>query len=185
MSDTQRPRASTRERIHVIDAHLAARQKRALQRFVLRDVRAWRRFGIVGALMFAPLTTLSVLVKGPSTASVVATAVALFPVTFAAVVVLTLAAKLGRLNRWVDREFVAGSMLALTLGQHSIRVRDHDSAQEYAYSAIKRVELYRDIVVISFEATLWVLPIELFEPVDLGVLRARAGRTGVPQLLLD
>lgn len=183
MLDSAGQRASARERIHVIDAHLAARQKRAIRRFVIRDPRNWRTLGFMGVLM-AAITAFTVITKGATAASV-GGGVASLVVAFMLMCAFAFAVTLHRMSRWVDREFVAGRMLALTLGQHSLRVRDHDSAQEFAYSAIKRVEQYRDIVLISFGQTLWVLPIELFEPVDLGVLRARAGRTGVPQALLD
>ena len=182
MLDSTGQRAAARERIHVIDSHLAARQKRAIRWFVLRDPRNWRTFGVMGALL-AGFTTITVLSKGVSAASISGGLISWF-VAFPAMCAFACGTMIYRMNRWVDREFVAGGLLALTLGPHSLRVRDHDSAQEFAYSAIKRVAQYRDIVLITFGDTMWVLPIELFEPMDLGVLRARAGRTGVPQALL-
>jgi hypothetical protein len=176
------PSRAARERIHVIDAQLAYRQKRAVRQFVLRDPATWRSLAGFAAA-FAFIEVLLVITQGATPASITA-AVLAYPVIVVSTCLIAFAATLSRMNRWVDREFVPGRMLALTLGPSSIRVRDHDSAQEFAYSAMKRVEQYRDIVVIRFGHSLWVLPIELFEPVDLGVLRARAGRTGVPQSLL-
>jgi hypothetical protein len=78
--------------------------------------------------------------------------------------------------RNIDREFVAGRLIGLTIGSHTIRYRDHDSCVEYAYSCVKGIQKFGDVVVIGLGHGFWAVPIEMLDAVSLEVLRTRAGR---------
>jgi hypothetical protein len=85
-----------------------------------------------------------------------------------------------RNESWLAREVVPGRFIAVTVGQESIRVRDHDSSVEYGYSVVTGVHQYGDVVVIEHAPSFWTLPLEVFEAHELSVIRARAGRTFLP-----
>jgi hypothetical protein len=85
-----------------------------------------------------------------------------------------------RHDEWLAREVVPGRFIAVTVGQESIRVRDLDSAVEYGYSLVTAVHQYDDVVVIEHRPTFWALPVELFRPHELSVIRARAGKAFLP-----
>jgi hypothetical protein len=156
--------------------------RRALRAHALRS-RELRRFGVGHFVVVLVLIAVWTREGGPLVAAWTSLVVGL-PyglLVWAAAVAYTV-------HRWTDhfaRELAPGRMLGLTVGPHSIRVRDHDSAAEYAYATIKSVEVRDGVALIRPGSALWVVPLELFDPVDLGVLQARAGRPGVEQVLLD
>lgn len=170
------------ERVIVIDDSYAPRMRRALRAHALRS-RELRRFGVGHFVVVLVLIAVWTRESGPLVAAWTSLVVGL-PyglLVWAAAVVYTV-------HRWTGhfaRELAPGRMLGLTVGPHSIRVRDHDSASEYAYATIKSVEVRDGVALIRPGSALWVVPLELFDPVDLGVLQARAGRPGVEQVLLD
>jgi hypothetical protein len=171
-----------RERVVVIDASFAPRLKWALRAHALHSAEL-RRFGL-GMLAIAVVgIAVGTRDAGPAAMawSSVVLGVPYALVVWAAAVWLTV-------RRWVrhfSRELAPGRMLGLTVGPHTIRIRDHDSANEYAYSAIKAVEVRDGVVLVRPGSALWAVPVELFDPVDLGVLKARAGKAGAEQVLLD
>ena len=80
------------------------------------------------------------------------------------------------LRTLVHKEYRPGRMLGLTVGSHSVRVRDHNSSHEVTYAAVEAVEQHGDVVVLALGERFWLLPIELFDPVTLAALRARVER---------
>lgn len=171
-----------RERVVVIDDTLAPRVRRALRAHGLRSPEL-RRFGLGALVVLLVLLAVGTRQHGLAvaawTALVLGVPYALL--TWAVAVWFTVR----RWTRHFARELAPGRMLGLTVGPHTIRIRDHDSANEYAYSAIKAVEVREGVVLVRPGSALWVVPVELFDPVDLGVLKARAGKAGVEQVLLE
>lgn len=166
----------------VIDASYAPRVRRALRAHGLRS-RELLRFGAGNFVVVFALLIVSSRAHGPLVAVWTALVIG---VPYALVVwTLVVLTTVHRWGRHFTRELAPGRMLGLTVGAHSIRVRDHDSSSEYGYATIKSVEVRDGVVLVRPGGALWALPIELFEPVDLGVLQARAGRPGVEQVLLD
>ena len=170
-----------REHVLVIDGSFAPRLRRALRAHALRSP-SLARFGLTTLACVVVVVALSTRKAGPLGmawyALVIGAPYALL--AWGAAVLLTLR----RWHRHFAREMAPGRMLGLTVGAHSIRIRDHDSANEYAYAAIKAVEVRHGVVLVRPGSALWALPVELFAPVDLGVLQARAGRPSAEQLLL-
>ncbi|HEV7195394.1 MAG TPA: hypothetical protein VGN19_05605 [Pedococcus sp.] len=172
-----------RERVVVIDASHAARMKRAGWRHVLRTVASPRQ---VASIYLGLLAFILVLERDDPGGALVHLAYALvtaLPATalvWGAMVVVVSA----RLGGWVDREAVPGRMLGVTVGPHSLRIRDHDTSVEMSYSAVDRVVQLGDIVIVRHSPAMWMLPVEVFDPVDLGVLQARAGKVTAPHELV-
>ena len=169
------------ERIQVVDDHLARRFRGALWSHTLRSPMVLRQLApvmvvaAVAALVCAWLhpggaaELTGWLVGGVATVGVVA---------YAALVLLTM----GRNERWLAREVVPGRFIAVTVGQESIRVRDHDSSVEYSYAVVTGVHQYGDVVVIEHSPSHWALPLEMFDVHELSVIRARAGRRFLPSM---
>jgi hypothetical protein len=170
------------ERVIAIDDSYAPRMRRALRAHGLRSGEL-RRLGVGHFVLVVALIAVWTRESGPLVTAWTALVVGL-PyglLVWAAVVLYAV----HRWTRHFARELAPGRMLGLTVGPHSVRVRDHDSASEYAYATIRSVEVRDGVALIRPGSGLWVVPLELFEPVDLGVLQARAGRPGVEQVLLD
>lgn len=169
------------ERIQVVDDLLARRFRGALWTHTLRSPLVLRQ--LTPVLTVAAAAALVCAWLHPGGAAEVAwwlmgglPMVAL--TAYAAIVLMTMR----RNESWLSREVVPGRFIAVTVGQESIRVRDHDSSVEYAYSLITGVHQYADVVVIEHSPSFWTLPLELFEVHELSVIRARAGRTFLPSL---
>ena len=171
-----------RERVVVIDDSFAPRVRRALRAHGQHS-HELQRYGLGVLLVAMAVVALATRRAGPA---VMAWSALVIGVPFAFVswvgaVWLTVR----RWTRHFARELAPGRMLGLTVGAHSIRLRDHDSANEYAYSTIKAVEVRHGVVLVRPGSALWVVPVELFAAVDLGLLQARAGRPGMAQVLLE
>ena len=167
------------ERIQVVDDHLALRFRSALWTHTLRSPLVLRRLLVaLGAAAVAVLVRAEQRAVDPVTLlwwlGCVLLAVGL--ASYAAIVLTTMR----RHEAWLAREVVPGRFIAVTVGQESIRVRDHDSSVEYRYSLVTGVHQYADVVVIEHHPSLWTLPLEVFEAHELSVIRARAGRTFLP-----
>jgi hypothetical protein len=167
------------ERIQVVDDRLPRRFRAALWSHTLRSPLVLRQLAPV--LAVAALTALFCAWRHPGGAAELTwwlmgglAAVAL--AAYGAIVLMTM----GRNEAWLAREVVPGRFIAVTVGQESLRVRDHDSSVEYGYSLITGVHQYGDVVVIEHSPSFWTLPLELFEVHELSVIRARAGRTFLP-----
>lgn len=167
------------ERIQVVDHHLAPRFRAALWAHTLRSPLVLRRL-----LVALGVAAVAVLVRAEQHHVVPLTLLwwllcvllAVGPAAYAAIVLTTMR----RHEAWLAREVVPGRFIAVTVGQESIRVRDHDSSVEYRYSLVTGVHQYADVVVIEHDPSLWTLPVEVFEAHELSVIRARAGRTFLP-----
>ena len=166
------------ERIQVVDDHLASRFRAALWAHTLRSPLLLRR--LLGALAVATVAVVVRVAQHPGTAErtwwLMGSLPAVGLATYAALVLLTMR----RHEAWLAREVVPGRFIAVTVGQESIRVRDHDSSVEYRYSLVTGVHQYGDVVVVEHHPSLWTLPLEVFEVHELSVIRARAGRTFLP-----
>lgn len=162
-----------RERIVIVDELLPGRLKRAARQHVLRRPQLWRSI-LALCLTFFTVTALPAVADG-DTQALFATALG-----FAPFAVLTVVAVLGStmmtVGRHIDREFVTGRIIGLTIGSNTIRYRDHDSCVEYAYSCVRAIEKLGDVVVIVVNSSFWVVPIEVLDGISLEVLRTRAGR---------
>jgi hypothetical protein len=171
-----------RERVLVVDASHAPRMRRAVWRYAVRNPALAGTAALLGlgstAYVLALLrdTAGTVLWRGTVLWHLVLAGLLVAPTTVLAWGVL-LAFTGSRLGRWVDREAVPGRMVAVTVGPDSVRVRDHDMSVELSYVAVEDVDQVGDVVVVQHPGALWALPVEIFDPVDLGVLRARTRRT--------
>jgi hypothetical protein len=162
-----------RERIIIVDELLPGRLKRAARRHILRRPQLWRSILVI-CLSVCTVLVVSALTAGDARALTAAM------LGLPAFVILIIAAVLGptmvTVGRHIDREFVAGRLIGLTIGSHTIRYRDHDSCVEYAYSCVRGIERLGDVVVIAVSSSFWVVPMEMLDGVSLEVLRTRAGR---------
>jgi hypothetical protein len=162
-----------RERIIIVDELLPGRLKRAARRHILRRPQLWRSILVI-SLSVVTVLVVSALADGHTRAL---TAAVLGLPAFA---ILTVAAVMGgtlmTVGRRIDREFVAGRLIGLTIGSHTIRFRDHDSCVEYAYSCVRGIETLGDVIVITVSSSFWLVPTEMLDGVSLEVLRTRAGR---------
>ncbi len=162
-----------RERIVIVDELLPGRLKRAARKHLLRRRQLWR------SILLICVSVLTVLVVS-ALADGDARALAAVMLGFPAYAVLTVVAVMGStmlaVGRHINREFVAGRLIGLTIGSHTIRYRDHDSCVEYAYSCVRGIEKLGDVVVIAVSSSFWVVPMEMLDSVSLEVLRTRAGR---------
>lgn len=169
------------ERIQVIDDRLAHRFRTALWSYTLRSSYVLRQFASVVAV--ASVAGAACAWQHPGGPVALAWWMLGGLPTFAgvayAVIVLV---SMRRNEAWLAREVVPGRFIAVTIGQQSIRVRDHDSSVEYGYSVITGVHQYGDVVVIEHSPSHWALPLEMFEVHELSVIRARAGRRFLPTL---
>jgi hypothetical protein len=170
-----------RERVIVVDESLAPRMRRALRAHALRSPEL-RRFGLVLFALGFGVIAVTTRSHGLAVAfwSALVGSLPYALVMWAGTIWFTVR----RWTRHFARELAPGRMLGLTVGPYSIRIRDHDSANEYAYSAINAVEVRDGVALIRPGSALWVVPIELFDPVDLGVLQTRAGKVGAAEPLL-
>ena len=162
-----------RERIVIVDEHLAGRLKRAGRRHVLRRPQTWTSALVTSGVLLLAVTAPDLLGARPGGVSTAALAA---PGIFLVATAATLGYTAFSIGKVFDREFVPGRILGLTVGSHTIRFRDHDSCTELAYSCVTGVIPLRDVVVVDLGQRFWALPIELFDGVSLEVLRARAGR---------
>lgn len=162
-----------RERIVIVDEHLAGRLKRAGRRHVLRRPQTWTTSVLTAAVLLLCVSVPDLLEGQPGALSSTLLAA---PGVYLVVTAMTLGFTVFSLGKHFDREFVPGRIIGLTVGSQTIRFRDHDSCTELAYSCVRGVIMLRDVVVVDFGARFWALPIELFDGVALEVLRARAGR---------
>jgi hypothetical protein len=168
-----------RERVHIIDEQLAVRLRRGLWRYTLRCPMVLRQ--VVPVLIAAAVASLVCAWEyaGRSDTLIWWLMGGLPAVGVLAYVVIVLL-MMRRHDEWLAREVVPGRFIAVTVGQESIRVRDLDSAVEYGYSLVTGVHQYDDVVVIEHRPTFWALPVELFRPHELSVIRERAGRAFLP-----
>ncbi|WP_406831233.1 hypothetical protein ABEG17_00185 [Pedococcus sp. KACC 23699] len=168
------------ERIQVVDDLLASRFRDALWAHTLRSPVVLRRLAAV--MVVAAVTALAGAWLHPHGAAgswwIMGALPAVGLVAYATLVLLAMR----RNEAWLAREVVRGRFIAVTVGQESLRVRDHDSSVEYAYSLITGVHQYGDVVVVEHSPTHWTLPLELFDTHELSVIRARAGRRFLPSL---
>ena len=162
-----------RERIVIVDELLAGRLKRAARRHVSRRPQVWRTALLTGVTLLLALS-LPDLLSGELGG--LWTAVLVVPVVVALGTAAMVAFSWFAVGKHYDREFVPGRLIGLTVGNQTIRFRDHDSCTEYAYSCVAGVTTLQDVVVVDLGQTFWSLPIELFDGVGLEVLRTRAGR---------
>lgn len=167
------------ERVHVVDDLLAQRFRTALWAHTLRSPLVVRQLAPI-VVVSAVAAVVCAWLQPDSPAAVTWWLMGSLPVValvaYAAIVLMTMS----RNESWLAREVVPGRFIAVTVGQESIRVRDHDSSVEYAYSLVTGVHQYRDVVVIEHHPSFWALPLEVFEVHELSVIRARAGRTFLP-----
>jgi len=169
---------SARESICVIDDRTAGRLRAAGRRHVLRSARS-RSTVLTWTVVLGVLPVLFRRSAG-GWAETVTTALALLPVGFLLALALVWLTVTRGLDSFTRRELQPGRLLGLTVGSHSVRVRDHDSSHEVTYDAIEAVEQHRDVVVVVLGDRFWLLPMELFAPVTLTMLRERAGRRPAP-----
>ena len=169
-----------RERIVIVDEHLAGRLKRAARRHVLRRPQTWGGPLVTSLVLLLAVTAPELLSGRPGgvSAAVLAAPVVLLAAT-AAMVVHTVVV----IGRRCDREYVPGRLIGLTVGTQTIRFRDHDSCTELAYSCVAEVVRLQDVVVVDLGQRFWSVPIELFDGVGLEVLRTRAGRPALGAVL--
>jgi hypothetical protein len=168
-----------RERVHIVDDHLAERLRRGLWRYTLRCPMVFRQ--VVPVLLAAAVASLVCAGRyaggsGPLVWWLMGGMPVAAGLSYVAIVLLMMR----RHEEWLAREVVPGRFIAVTVGQESMRVRDLDSAVEYGYSLITGVHQYDDVVVIEHRPTYWALPVELFRPHELSVIRERAGRAFLP-----
>ncbi len=169
------------ERIQVVDDHLAHRFRAALWTHTLRSPAVLRQLAsVMGAA--ASVALVCAWLHPLDATAVTWWLMRVLPVVglvgYTVIVLLTMR----RNEAWLAREVVRGRFIAVTVGQESLRVRDHDSSVEYAYSLITGVHQYGDVVVVEHSPTHWTLPLELFDIHELSVIRARAGRRFLPSL---
>ena len=162
-----------RERIVIVDELLPGRLKRAARKHVLRRPQLWQSVLFVG-LTYLAVTAVPALTDGDTRA--LAAAVLSLPVCVVFVGAAVLGSTMVTVGRNIDREFVPGRLIGVTIGSHTIRYRDHDSCLEYAYSSVRRIEKIGDVVVVVVGLGFWVVPMEVLDGVSLEVLRTRAGR---------
>jgi hypothetical protein len=162
-----------RERIVIVDEHLAGRLKRAGRRHVVRRPQTWTSALVASLVVLLAVASPDLLSGRPEALS---TTLLAAPGGVLVGTVVMLGYTLLTIGRHFDRESVPGRILGLTVGSQTIRFRDHDSCTELAYSCVRGVALFRDVVVVDLGQRFWALPIELFDGVALEVLRARAGR---------
>ena len=162
-----------RERIVIVDEHLAGRLKRAGRRHVLRRRQTWTSSVLTSLVLLLCVSAPDLLGGRPGGVSATALAA---PGVYLVATAGMLGYTVFTIGRHFDREFVPGRILGLTVGSQTIRLRDHDSCTELAYSVIAGVVMLRDVVVVDLGQRFWALPIELLDGVSLEVLRARAGR---------
>jgi hypothetical protein len=168
-----------RERVHIIDDHLAERLRRALWRYTLRCPMVLRQ--VVPVLLAAAVASLVCAGRyAGSSDTLVWWLMGGLPAAGVLAYVVIVLLMMRRHEEWLAREVVPGRFIAVTVGQESMRVRDLDSAVEYGYSLITGVHQYGDVVVIEHRPTFWTLPVELFRPHELSVIRERAGRAFLP-----
>lgn len=161
------------ERIVIVDEELPGRLKRAARRHVLRRPQLWQSVLI---LSIALLGVMAVPGFADGDSSAVIAALLSFPVCLVIAGVAMMGSTMLTVGRNIDREFVAGRLIGLTVGSHTIRYRDHDSCVEYAFSCVRAVQKFGDVVVIGLGHGFWAVPIEMLDAVSLEVLRTRAGR---------
>jgi hypothetical protein len=161
-----------RERVLVVDESHTSRMRRALWRHVAHTGSHARYAAGLGLALAA--YTLFVLREdhGSLRGHLSVTVLTVAPVTLVAWGLLLLWTR-SRLGRWVAREAVPGRLLAVRVGPETLRVRDHDASVEVSYAAVEGVDEHGDVVVVQHPTAVWALPAELFDPLDLGVLRAR------------
>ncbi|GAA2738889.1 hypothetical protein GCM10009867_32440 [Pedococcus aerophilus] len=167
------------ERIQVVDERLARRFRSALWTHTLRSPLVLRQLVPVVSVSAVTAVVCALLHPGSSpqlTWWLMGSLPVVALVAYVAIVLMTM----WRNESWLAREVVPGRFIAVTVGQESIRVRDHDSSVEYGYSLVTGVHQYGDVVVIEHSPSFWTLPLELFEVHELSVIRARAGRTFLP-----
>ncbi|WP_270887738.1 hypothetical protein [Pedococcus sp. 5OH_020] len=166
-----------------MDELLAARVKSAMWKHTWRSPALWKN---ALAVMSVVLVVGAVMVfhHGADRRQVLSFLLMSVPAAAAVAYAGLVALTMQRIGSHLDRQLVPGRMLAVTMGTQSLRVRDHQSAVEYAYPVITGVHQYGDIVVISRGSAMWALPVEMFDTHDLHILRARVGRAGLPTSLV-
>jgi len=168
-----------RERVQIIDEHLAERLRRGLWRYTLRCPMVLRQ--VVPVLLAAAVASLVTAWQyAERSDTLVWWLMGGLPAVGVLAYVVIVLLMMRRHDEWLAREVVPGRFIAVTIGQESIRVRDLDSAVEYGYSLVTGVHQYDDVVVIEHSPTFWALPVELFRPHELSVIRERAGRAFLP-----
>ncbi len=167
------------ERVQVVDDHLASRFRVALWTHTVRSPLVVRQLlPVLGAAAVA--VVVSALWHPGDAATLTWWLMGVLPAVGLAAYVANVLVTMRRNEAWLAREVVPGRYIAVTVGQESIRVRDHDSSVEYRYSLVTGVHQYGDVVVIEHHPSFWTLPLEVFEVHELSVIRARAGRTFLP-----
>ena len=166
---------SARESICVIDARTGGRL-RAAGRHHLRATGQTRSVVATWALVLGGAPVLWRVLQEGVTANALLLGLFMLPVGVVLAMALVAFSVDRNLRAFVRREFQPGRMIGLTVGSHSLRIRDHNSSYEFTYDVIRRVEEHRDVVVVSCGDRFFLLPLELFDPVTLSVLRERAGR---------
>lgn len=165
-----------RERIVIVDEHVAGRVKRAGRRHVLRRPQTWTSALLTSLVLLLAVSAPDLLGGRDGGASAALLAA---PGFFLVATGATLGYTLFSIGKHFDRELVPGRIIGLTVGSQTIRFRDHDSCTELAYSVVAGVVMLGDVVVVDFGQRFWALPIELLDGVSLEVLRTRAGRPTV------
>jgi hypothetical protein len=164
---------SGRETICVIDDHSPARLLRAARRH-LRGAPQTR--GAVASWTLALGVAPALYTAFREGTGGLALALVMLPVGYLLAWALVWLSVERNLRAFIRREFRPGRMLGLTVGSHSVRVRDHNSSYEFTYEVVKRVEQYRDVLVLGLDERFFLLPMELLDAGLLATLRTRSGR---------
>jgi hypothetical protein len=166
---------SGREAICVIDEGSPGRLLRAARRH-LRSAPQTRSAVVSWAMALGGAPALFTTVTQGISSSVLVTALLMLPVGYLLAWLVVWLSVERNLRAHIRREFQPGRMLGLTVGSHSVRVRDHNSSYEFTYEVLKRVDQYRDVVVLGLGERFVLLPMELLDPGLLATLRSRSGR---------
>jgi hypothetical protein len=166
---------SGREAICVIDEGSPGRLLRAARRH-LRSAPQTHAAVVSWAMALGVAPAAFTAVTQGFSSSVLLLALFMMPGGYLLAWVLVLLSVERNLRVFIRREFQPGRMLGLTVGSHSVRVRDHNRSYEFTYEVLKRVDQYRDVVVLGLEERFVLLPMELLDAGLLSTLRSRSGR---------